>query len=288
MPQKLKVFLLRKFYRLQNRYAWRGVTRPPLSTVDRVIGEAGTEIPLRVYTPEPGQTERIIVYFHGGGWVLGDLETHRHFCEQLSHETRSIVVAADYRLAPEHPFPAAVEDCRAAAQSVLENRPQLHAGDLPVVVAGDSAGGNLAAVIARELPGLAGQILIYPVTQHYVHEPPSYIENARGGVLTRNLMIWFWDSYLKNSIAQGRTSHPLATPLDWETPFEGPPALLLTAGLDPLRDEGALFADLLTRAGISCRFRLFENEMHGFVCSQGACSGHLEAMKEIKSWLADL
>ena len=285
MARKLKVFLLRRFYRLQNRFAWRKAARPPVNVSDRTIAGRAGEIPLRIYVPDTAEPERIIVYFHGGGWVLGDLDTHQPFCMQLCHHSRSIVIAADYRLAPEHPFPAAVEDCLAATRWVLENRASLGGLERPVFVAGDSAGGNLAAVAARETEGLAGQVLIYPATAHCSSGLPSYEENAKGPVLTRNLMVWFWDTYLQGSRAEGRTSDPLATPLDWESPFEIPPAIVITAGLDPLRDEGARFAEKIDGAGIPCRYRLYPKAVHGFVCSQGPSANHAAAMHDIEDWL---
>ena len=285
MYQKLKVILLRISYLILNWYAWRGVSPPPVVTSNLTIETAATDIALRLYTPGSADAHRVIVYFHGGGWVLGDLETHRPFCEQLCDKTRSIVIAVDYRLAPENPFPTAVDDCRAATEWILENSLEVNKNARPVFVAGDSAGGNLAAVTARNVPGLAGQALIYPVVQHYSHELPSYTENAKGYKLTRKLMIWFWDTYLKNSVAQGQTSHPLATPLEWEKLSGLPPALVFTAQFDPLRDEGMQFADRLADAGIPCYHSLFEGALHGFLCSEGLSVQHLDGMRELKRWL---
>jgi acetyl esterase len=285
MLQQLKVALLRRYYRAHNWYVWRRVAAPPVTVRDRTVEGPAGALPLRCYACTPAEVERVIVYFHGGGWVLGDLQTHDPFCRQLSHRTRSVVVAVDYRLAPEHPFPAAVEDCEAATRWVQGHLDDLGAAGKPVLVAGDSAGGNLAAVTARKVNGLAGQILVYPVTSHYHDAPPSYAENARGYGLTRNLMIWFWDTYLQGSAAARLTSHPLATPLDWDDLQGLPPALVLTAGLDPLRDEGASFADRLAEAGVPCRHCPHPRALHGFACSEGLSEPHREAMRQIRQWL---
>ena len=285
MLRKLQAVLLRRYYRALSWYAWRGVASPPVTSFDRKIRGPASDIPLRVYAPGAEDARRVIVYFHGGGWVLGDLQTHDPFCRQLSHHTRSLVVAVDYRLAPEHCFPAAVEDCQAATRWALDNPTLLQADHKPVLVAGDSAGGNLAAVIAKNLPGLGGQILIYPVTSHYRNALPSYVENGKGYGLTRNLMIWFWDCYLQNSTAAGRATHPLATPLDWEELRGLPPAIVLTAGLDPLRDEGCRYAERLAEAGVPCLHKLSADAMHGFVCSEGLSVAHEDAMREIARWV---
>jgi acetyl esterase len=283
--ERMKVGFLRRYYRLMNWYAWRGAAKTEVTMQDTAISSPEGSIPLRIYRVESEQAERLIVYFHGGGWVLGDLETHRPFCEQLCASTRSMVVAVDYRLAPGHPFPAAVQDCQAATRWVLENSAALHAAGLPVFVAGDSAGGNLAAVVAKSVGSLAGQILIYPVTAHYSLELPSYAENASGYGLTRNLMIWFWDTYLRGSTAGAPSVRELSTPLDWESAGELPPALVLTAEFDPLRDEGIRFSELLSASGTPCRHRLFNGALHGFLCSEGLSRHHLEGMLEMIDWL---
>jgi acetyl esterase len=285
MLQKFKVALLRRYYRALNWYAWRRVPPPPVTVRDRAVEGPAGAIPVRSYSGASQDAERVIVYFHGGGWVLGDLQTHDPFCRQLCHRTGSVVVAVDYRLAPEHPFPAAVEDCEAVTRWVQGNLDDLGAAGRPVLVAGDSAGGNLAAVTARNVAGLAGQILVYPVTSHYRDAPPSYAENAKGYGLTRNLMVWFWDTYLQGSVAARETSHPLAMPLGWED-FQGlPPAIVFTAGLDPLRDEGAHFADRLADAGIPCTHWPYPRAMRGFVCSEGQSEPHREAMEQIAQWV---
>jgi acetyl esterase len=281
--QQAKVFLLRSYYRISNRWNWRRQAPSGLEVSDQAIEGPGGEIVLRSYRPAGKPAGRLIVYFHGGGWVLGGLDTHDPFCRQLCAESASEVVAVDYRLAPKHRFPAAVEDCRAAVAWVREQRVGSQAVSL--FVAGDSAGGNLAAVVAREEPGIDGQILVYPVTAHYGRGLPSYEENARGYGLTRGLMTWFWDTYLGPSAPGSASRHELAAPLDWDTHASLPPALVLTAGLDPLRDEGELFAGKLKQAGTDCTYISFKDAMHGFLCSEGLNSNHRAAMIEIVNWL---
>lgn len=281
--RRAKAHLLRAYYRLANRWAWRRQASHGLAVSDHRIEGPGGEITLRNYRPARQPAPRTIVYFHGGGWVIGGLETHHFFCQELCAKTASEVIAVDYRLAPEHPFPAAVDDCRAALAWVRDRR--AGPGVESLYVAGDSAGGNLAAVVAREEPGIRGQILIYPVTAHYDKALPSYQENARGYGLTRELMTWFWDTYLGPSAPGSASRHELAAPLDWGTHASLPPALVLTAGLDPLRDEGELFAGKLKQAGTDCTYLSFKDAMHGFVCSEGLNSNHQAAMIEIVNWL---
>ena len=283
--QRLKVGLLRRYYRLLNWYAWRAEDEPAVETQEEVIEGPGGNISLRIYRPRTERVQRVIVYFHGGGWVLGDLETHRPFCQQLCARSNGLVAAVDYRLAPEHPFPAAVEDCQAATRWVQEQLAEPGAVDLPVFVAGDSAGGNLAAVVANSIAGLAGQVLIYPVTAHYSLGLPSYEENAKGYGLTRKLMIWFWDTYLGSSQRESQSVREMAMPLEWALSKEGPPALVLTAEFDPLRDEGVRFSELLSASGTSCRHRLYQGALHGFLCSEGFSRHHREGMRDLEAWM---
>jgi acetyl esterase len=239
MWQDLKVNLLRRYYRVMNAWAWRRHRAADVLAEALEIPGPAAPIPARLYRPAGGVAERSLLYFHGGGWVLGDLETHRPFCEQLCRETRSAVIAVDYRRAPEHPFPAAVEDCLAATDWVLGGMAGRSA-PAPLFVGGDSAGGNLAAVVARGRGDLAGQILIYPVTAHYRRGFPSYRQYARGHVLTRSLMVWFWDTYLAGCDVEAAA--PQSMPLEWVSPSGLPPALVITAEFDPLKDEGVAFS----------------------------------------------
>ncbi len=285
MFNALKVRLFRWVYRLMNRRAWKAVD---LSAVQvRELSVAG-QIPAREYH---AGDERLLVYYHGGGWTIGDLETHDPFCRRLALDARATVVAIDYRLGPEHTFPAAAEDCIAATRWVLENRTSL-SGAGPLFVAGDSAGGNLAAVVSNQLapeqPGaIAGQLLIYPAVRHCTPPTRSMLENARGHVLTYRMMQWFWRNYLGDArqTTDGNI-HPLATPLLHPLPAQLPPALIITAGLDPLRDEGAEYAQKLSDQGVDCVHELFLKEEHGFVCSEGPTEGQRRSMELMCAWMS--
>jgi acetyl esterase len=241
--------------------------RPQVGRVeDRAIPGPAGEIPVRIYWPRSGQRVGLVVYYHGGGWVLGDLETHDATCRRLANASDCIVVAVDYRLAPEHKFPAAVEDCYAAALWAAENAASLGVDAARVAVAGDSAGGNLAAVVSllgkqRGGPPLAHQALICPVTD-FDFQRPSYQENAEGYLLTRQAMEWFWRQYL-NDDAEG--ADPLASPLRAPDLRGLPPATVITAEYDPLRDEGEVYAERLAQAGVPTTCVRYLGQIHGFI-----------------------
>lgn len=286
--QGIKVILLRWYYRIVNWWAWRGTAFPGINSEDLVIDGSQGNIPARLYRSQNSDASALLIYFHGGGWVIGDLKTHEPFCKRLVQETGAVVVAIDYRLAPAHRCPAAAIDCIEASRWLVGQRRELNLEGLPVFVAGDSAGGNLAAVVANQAgetyqAELRGQILIYPVTRYYEPASPSYIENATGYGLTRSLMEWFWDTYLGKQEAPTGDAAELSL---LQTPGPGTtPALVITAGLDPLRDEGADYARGLDHAGIACTHELFMQEMHGFVCSDGMTPGHEQAMNLISGWM---
>lgn len=229
------------------------------------IDGPGGGVPVRIYTPEGQGPFPVLVYFHGGGWVLGDLDTHDPTCRALTNATDHVVVSVDYRRAPEHPFPAALEDCYAATRWVGENPGTVHGDPDRVVVGGDSAGGNLAAAVAqvardRGGPDLAYQVLIYPATDHAL-DTPSCEENAAGYFLTRADMEWFWDHYLADGFSG---QNPYASPLRARSLDGLPPATVLTCGFDPLRDEGAAYAERLDDAGVPVTHRQYDGMIHGF------------------------
>ncbi len=226
-------------------------------------------IPLRVYRPAgvPASTPlAVLVFFHGGGWVIGDLETHDVLCRQLTAGSGVSVVSVDYRLAPEHKFPAAVDDAWAATRWVVAHAGELGADASRLAVGGDSAGGNLAAVVAllardKGAPAIAVQVLIYPVTD-LVGETRSYRDFAEGYLLTREGMRWFIAHYLT---AEAEAADWRASPLRAQSLAGLPPALIVTAGFDPLRDEGEAYAERLRDAGVRVDSVCYGGMIHGFV-----------------------
>jgi acetyl esterase len=235
--------------------------------VDRTVPGPAGPIPVRIYTPLGPNVRGLYVYYHGGGWVIGDVETHDAYCCSVANAAGCRVLSVDYRLAPEHKFPAAPDDCYVATAWAFENVRQLCGGAVePIAVGGDSAGGNLAAVVslmARDRGSFrpALQVLIYPVANH-AFDTASYHENAEGYLLTRADMHWFWDCYLAHP-ADGR--NPYASPLRAEDLAGLPPALVLTAGYDPLRDEGEAYAARLRAAGVPVKLVAYPGMIHAFI-----------------------
>lgn len=244
--------------------AMRGEPAPIGSAVDRRIPGPAGDIPVRVYTPNATAPLPLLVYFHGGGWVLGGLDTHDGVCRELANGAGCIVVSVDYRLAPEHKFPAAAEDCYAATRWVAANAAELGGDAQRVAVGGDSAGGNLTAVVAlmardRGGPPIIFQLLIYPATMA-AFDTESYRDNADGYLLTTADMRWFWNHYLDRS---NDAANPYASPL--MAKLTGlPPALVITAEFDPLRDEGEQYAHRLEEAGVAARLTRYDGMIHGF------------------------
>ena len=230
----------------------------------RIVGPAG-EIPLRVYTPMGDGPRSLLMYFHGGGWVICDLDTHDALSRRLANTSGCVVVSVDYRLAPEHKFPVGLEDCYAATVWASENAAELGADDPRVSVAGDSAGANLATVVAmlardRGGPPLAFQLLVYPVTDCRF-DTASYHENADGYLLTREAMQWFWQHYLQDD---AQADNPYVSPLRANDLSGLPPAHVITAEYDPLRDEGNAYADRLREAGVAVTLARYDGMIHDF------------------------
>lgn len=235
-------------------------------TEDRQIPGPGGDLSVRIHWPHAEGTLPVLIYFHGGGWVTGSVETHDHVCRALADKASCLVVSVEYRRAPEHKFPAAVEDAYAAATWAVENARSLGADPSMVAIGGDSAGGNLAiaaALLARERggPRLTYQLLFYPVTD-YNFETTSYLENAEGLHLWREDIIWFWRHYLSD---EKDAANPLASPLRASDLSGLPPALVITAEYDPLRDEGEALASRLREAGVPVELLRYEGMIHGFV-----------------------
>jgi len=250
---------------MRARTAALGPVEDVARVVDYRVAVEGGEITVRCYTPAGDGPFPALVFFHGGGWVIGDIDTHDGICRSLANAAGCVVANVDYRLAPEHRYPVAAEDALAATRWVAEQAPRLGVDGRRLAVGGDSAGGNLAAVVAlmaREHggPALRLQVLVYPVTRHGF-DTASYRECAEGYLLTRAGMQWFWNHYLGRP-ENGR--QPYASPLEAPS-LEGlPPTLVLTAEYDPLRDEGEAYADGLRRAGVPVTLTRYPGMIHGF------------------------
>jgi acetyl esterase len=259
---------------------------------ERVIVAGRREIGIRVYRPSQAKgTLPVVVFFHGGGFVVCTLETHDPYCRALAAEANTVVVSVDYRLAPEHKFPAGVEDSLAAAEWVLEHVGELGGDGSRVFVAGDSAGATLAAVVAlllrdKGVTELAGQVLLYPVTAHYDPPTASYLEMAEGYGLTRKGMIWFWDHYLKDKSEAGDFR---AAPLRATSLSGLPRAFVVTAEYDVLRDEAQAYATRLKDAGVDVTHVFGEGMNHGFAASPNEfpfLPQAKELLRRVAGWIA--
>jgi acetyl esterase len=225
----------------------------------------GTGLPIRTYRPPSAEPLPVLVYFHGGGWVRGDLDTHDGLCRLLAEAVDCVVVSVAYRRAPEHPFPAPVHDAYAATTWAAAHAGIVGGDPDRVAVGGDSAGGNLAAAVTllardRDGPDIAHQTLIYPVTDYDLHTD-SYHENAAGYLLSRASMRWYWERYLDDAVDG---ANPYASPLRALDLSGLPPATVVTAGYDPLRDDGAAYADRLRESGVSVTHANYPGMVHVF------------------------
>jgi acetyl esterase len=259
----------RTFYRER-----RAVTQPeppPIAeTRDLQANGPHGPIALRLYHPQTAADRKnappVLVYLHGGGWVMGDLDTHDTLCRELANGSGCAVAAVDYRMGPEHRFPAAVDDCIAATRWVYDHGAEFGVDASRLAVGGDSAGGNLATVVAIALRDAGDlpvrfQLLIYPATDQR-RGWPSHTSNGQGYLLTADTIAYFHDHYIPDKVMD----------LDWRaSPLlhpdlsRLPPALVLTAGYDPLRDEALQYSHRLTQAGNRCTHILFERQIHGFI-----------------------
>jgi acetyl esterase len=267
---------------------------PELASVEPLtIPSPAGSIPARVYTPtrlrKAGGLAPGLVFFHGGGWVIGDLDSHDVVCRKLADEGELMVVSVDYRLAPEHKFPAAVDDAIASTKWIAENAKQFGIDASRLMVGGDSAGGNLAAVVAISArdgngPDIAGQLLIYPAID-FAMTHPSHKEPETSILLTHSVIRWFSDHYL-NGAADVHDWR--ASPARAKTLIGLPPAYVLTAGADPLRDEGDEYARRLKEAGVAVTHRTFPGQFHGFFTMGKLLQQANVAAGEIGVWLKAL
>jgi acetyl esterase len=260
---------------------------PPLTSAGAGV------IPARIYTPRDLRQSNglapCLVFFHGGGWVIGDLDTHDVACRKLADEGQFIVVSVDYRRAPEYKFPAAVDDAVAATRWIVAHAPELGIDAARVSVGGDSAGGNLAAVVALTArdengPEIAGQVLIYPATD-FAMRHPSHREPETSILLTHTVIRWFRDHYLASP---ADADDWRASPARAKTLERLPPAFVLTAGADPLRDEGEEYAKRLEQAGVAVTYRTFPGQFHGFFTMGKLLDQANVAARDIGAWLRAL
>jgi len=267
---------------------------PELVSVEPLtIPSPAGSIPARVYTPtRPRKVNGLapgLVFFHGGGWVIGDLDSHDVVCRKLADEGELMVVSIDYRLAPEHKFPAAVDDAIASTKWIADNSRQFGIDASRLMVGGDSAGGNLAAVVAIAArdgngPDIAGQVLIYPAID-FAMMHPSHREPETSILLTHSVILWFRDHYLSGAADVGDWR---ASPARAKTLIGLPPAYVLTAGADPLRDEGDEYARRLKEAGVAVTHRTFPGQFHGFFTMGKLLQQANVAAGEIGVWLKAL
>lgn len=266
----------------------------PVGSLDEYLLDGpGGDLPVRAYTPAGEGPHPVLVWYHGGGFVLGDLDTTDPACRALTNACETLVLSVDYRLAPEHPWPAAVRDCYAAASWATRYAGEIDGDPERVAVGGSSAGGNLAAVVALmardhrlanppagddtsgvvpgeagEPPSLAYQLLVYPVVHNSRRGPmPSYEQNGEGYLLERADSVWFHERYLDRPMD---AHHPYAFPLQARDLEGVAPATVLTAGFDPLRDEGFAYVERLEEAGVEVVHRHYDDTIHGFFGMVGA------------------
>ena len=265
-----------------------GATPSPIamsSITDRTIPGPAGAIPIRIYRPSTDADLPVVTFFHGGGWVVGDLESHDHCCRVIASKAECVVVAVDYRLAPEAKFPAAIDDAWAATEWVVANADELGVDASRLAVAGDSAGGNLAAVVANmsrdhEHVEIIQQVLIYPVTDGSC-DRPSMTENAEGYFLTRSAMDWFHDHY---TATVADLEDPRYSPILSDL-AGAPSAVVVTAGFDPLRDQGNAYAAKLVEAGVEVDHVEYEGMIHGFFSMDEAIDVAADAQDQVAAAL---
>jgi acetyl esterase/lipase len=260
---------------------------PQLARVeDRTVPGPAGDIPVRIYAAATSGTLPVVVYYHGGGWVLGDLDGDDPACRSLAELTGALVVSVNYRHAPEDPFPAAVDDAYAALAWLGEHAGELGGDPSRIAVSGWSAGGNLAAVVSqlardRNGPALRGQALVTPVTDADTSRP-SYRDNGEGYLLTAPFMGWFWEHYIKDPDRRG---DPLASPLRAADLSGLPPAMVVTAEYDPLRDEGEAYALAMAQAGTPVTLQREVGQIHTVWGNLGVLDRTIEVQRNVASFL---
>ena len=261
--------------RSRNQEMVRASSKGPevFSVEDRTIDYIEHKIPIRIYTPDEKGTFPLFIYLHGGGFVIGDLDSHDVICRNISNYSGHKVVSVDYRLAPEHPFPAAIHDCYAAFEWVVQNAGKLDGDSSQITIGGDSAGGNLATVVClmardRKNDSISKQVLFYPVTDYFsVHEESAYGSYGKYDQhgLPSLRMSEFWRHYTENATADKKD--PYISPIKAESLADLPPAFIVTAELDVLRDEGEEYAKRLEQDGVPVVLKRVESVNHGYLRS---------------------
>jgi acetyl esterase len=261
---------------------------PALHKVEDVRVKVADGSSLRIRLLAPGaEPKGVIAYFHGGGWVLGEIEQFETLAAKIALASGCTVALVDYRLAPEYPFPIPVEDSYTALEWIDANLVAIAGRRVPLIVGGDSAGANLATVAARRArdnngPRIAAQVLVYPVTDCDL-ENASYMDPQCQALLSRESMVWFWDAYIA---AASDRRHPDASPLHASSLAGLPPALVLTAECDPLRDEGEAYAAALIKAGVAVEFKRYDGQMHGFFTMVNVLPGSAVGIEHVARFVA--
>jgi acetyl esterase len=266
--------------------ATRAPGDPVAKVENRTVPGPGGPVPIRIYHPEGSGPFPVTIFYHGGGWVIGSIDSHDPLCRKLTNAIGCVTVSVEYRLAPEAKFPAAAEDCYAATLWTSENATALGCDPKRLAVCGDSAGGNLAAVVPliakdRGKPPIAYQVLMYPCTDGSL-ETGSMRELAEGYFLTHAAMVWFWNHYVRDHTDR---KNPYAAPIHAPDLRGLPPALVITAEFDPLRDEGEAYAAKLRAAGVPVTCTRYDGTIHGFVSMADNLDKGKEAIKQVVSAL---
>ncbi len=262
------------------------------NTLDHRIMIEGREIPVRLFLPDDRDIEGLLIFFHGGGWVTGDIDSYTNVCRNMANQTKHTVISVDYRLAPENPFPKGLEDCYYVTQEIFEKRGILNVQSDNISLIGDSAGGNLAAAVslmARDRGGFSPkkQILIYPATNydHGENSPfPSVRENGTDYIMTSQMIQDYLDLYVKN---EEDKLNPYVAPILSEDLSKQPETLIITAEFDPLRDEGEAYGEKLREFGNKVKIHRVDDTIHGFFSSLRNTAYIAEAYEKINEFLLD-
>ncbi len=271
----------KKLLQTAKSYSSGPVSLPKI--MDQTIPGLKGKIPIRIYIPEENKILPMVVFYHGGGWVVGNIESHDNLVRNLALKSNHIVVSVDYRLAPENQFPAAIEDSYSALKWVAANAGTFGGDPTKIAVAGDSAGGNLSAVVSlmardRNGPKISRQILLYPSTNLSTLDTESFNHFGKGFMLTKKDIEWYRGHYLPN---KKDWFNPLASPLLAKNHSNLPPATIITAQMDPLREDGKQYAEKLKKAGVSARYHCYDGMIHGFITADKVLSQADEALDEV-------